>query len=167
MTRNRGRRMQGNTSVTRIVLLLSVLLASWSPPAAAQQLPEVVRSLRPEQVIRIRTVRHGEHVGRFTGLQGDTLHLLPERGSSRVALDAVEQLWVRGTAAKTGALIGAIGGGVLSGAFFAWFTSALCETESCETLEAGIVGGLLGAGVGALGGAVLGTFVDKWHRRWP
>lgn len=136
----------------------------------AQQLPDVVRGLRPEQTIRVRTRGHAEHIGRFTRLHGDTLYLDPAGGSAPwVALDAVEGLWVRGTAAGTGALIGGIGGGVATAGLFAWVASAICDAPGgCgDTDDAAIIGGLLGAGAGALAGAVIGTFVDKWHRRYP
>lgn len=149
------------------VLLPLILVAGRPAPADAQQLTPVVEGLHPQQLIRIRTRGHALHIGRFAGVGGDTLYLAPGSGTTWIALDAVDALWVRGTAAKTGAIVGGIMGGVATGAFSAWIVSALCETDDCETLEAGLVGGLLGAAGGALTGAVIGTLINKWHRRYP
>lgn len=149
-----------------LLLALSVLLLL--PGAtSAQRLPQVIQGLRPEQDIRIRTVGRAMHVGRFVRARADTLFLDEERGSGRVAVVDVEALWVRGTAAKTGAMVGGVLGGVGTGLFFAWIVSALCETSDCDTLEAGVLGFGIGAAAGGLTGLVLGTFVDKWHRRYP
>ena len=150
-------------------IFLTLFLLSLPPVTrlAAQQLPRVVESLKPEQDVRIRTVGRAIHVGRFLRADGDTLWFAPERGTGRVALVDVEALWVRGTAAKTGALVGGIAGGVGTSLFFMWIVDALCETDDCETVEAGILGFGLGAAGGALTGLVLGTFIDKWHGRYP
>ena len=151
-----------------LLLALSlVLLPAGRHDLVAQELPRVVESLRPAQDIRIRTVGQAIHIGRFVRADTDTLLLEPERGTGRVALGDVDALWVRGTAARTGALIGGVAGGVGTGLFFAWIVDGLCETDDCKALEAGLVGFGIGAAAGALTGLVLGTFVDKWHRRFP
>ena len=149
-----------------VLLLLSSLLLP-AGATAAQELPRVVASLRPDQDIRIRTVGRAIHVGRFLRTTGDTLLLAAASGPDPVALGDVDALWVRGTAARTGALIGGIAGGVGTGLFFAWIVDALCDTDDCQTVEAGIVGFGIGAAAGALTGLVLGTFADKWHQRFP
>jgi hypothetical protein len=151
---------------------VSIGLLGWlllvPSPLTAQRRPDPVESLEVGQFIKIRTVNHGIHIGRIGWLTTDTVYLRPERGSSAVATAAIEQLWLRGTATKKGAVIGGAVGGVLGGLLFAFTSYAVCDAAQCG-VDAGVtvVGLATGAAFGAITGAVFGAMAGQWHREYP
>jgi hypothetical protein len=151
---------------------LLVLLAATSlilPSTAwAQRRALNLESLDVEQLIRIRTVNHGVHIGRLTGLTSDSLFLRPERGSNAVEVAAIDQLWVRGTAYRKGAVIGGVTGAVLRAVSFALLSCAFTDGAGCAVDMGAIgIGVFTGGVVGSITGAVFGAIFGQWHQEYP
>lgn len=88
-------------------------------------------------------------------------------GDAPVPLAGVDSLWVRGNAAKTGAIIGAVPGAV-GGVFLGMVANELgCQESGDACPEAVPLLGLAGAAAGALVGTLVGSLIRKWHRRVP
>jgi hypothetical protein len=86
-----------------------------------------------------------------------------------VLLPEVEALWVRGSGAKQGALIGALAGVVVGGAMGLFVGEVICDNPDCQASTPGTIAtfGALGAAVGAGGGVLVGLVVRRWHARFP
>lgn len=82
----------------------------------------------------------------------------------------IEEMWKRGRAAGTGALIGAGIGAAAVGGFGVFLASALCDTgDGCrdDQIGVGLTGGVVGAVGGGLVGAIIGAAVTRWVRIYP
>ena len=146
---------------------LLVILFSLTVPleAAAQHLPEALNSFRPGDRMRIRTLTHGLHIGAIVLIGADSVYLEPERGSRQVEIDAIDQMWSRGNASRTGATIGVISGGVVCTAFAALMTSAY--NNGTVDPEITVKFGIAGALTGAIVGAAFGSLIGEWHSEYP
>ena len=149
-------------------LALACLLLLLPSQCLTQRLPARLESLEIEQLIKIRTVNHGLHIGRLARMSDDTLFLRPQRGSKAVGTAVIDQLWVRGTAAKKGAVIGGTLGAALGGLLFAYVSYGVCDAAHCSVDPGVTLVGLVNGGlVGAATGALLGAIGRQWHRRYP
>jgi len=150
-------------------LVLVAVAASVMPHcAAAQRLDEQLRSFEPEVRLRIRTVNHGIHIGRLERVERDTLYLMPERGSATVGIDAIDRLWVRGTASKKGAVIGGVTGAALGALSLALFSYGICDAAECRVDgRATVLGAVVGGAAGAVTGAVFGAMFGRWELKFP
>lgn len=156
--------------MTNVRMLTMVVVSAWviPPQATAQRPDETLRSFEPEVQLRISTVNRGIHIGRLARVANDTVHLVPQRGSGTVAIDAIDRVWVRGTATKKGAVAGSITGAVLGALSFALFSYGICDAAECSVDgSAALLGGVLGGATGAVTGAVVGTMFGEWHLRFP
>lgn len=151
----------------------SIAIFGWlfvlAPPELwAQRRADPVQSLEVGQLVKIHTVGRGLHIGRITRLESDTVYLLPERGSARVATAAIDELWVRGTATKKGALVGGASGGAIGSLLLGYLSYAVCDAAECAVDPGVALEGLaIGAVFGAITGAVFGAMVGQWHRHYP
>jgi len=129
-------------------------------------LEATVRTLKPGQTVRIRV--HGGHriESRIRSLQGGSLplQLVGDNGAFDVA--AIDSLWVRGRATRTGAIAGAAVVGVASFAFWGALCSGLSDGGGCKEWGRVTAYSVAGAGVGALIGAGVGASVPKWRLRY-
>jgi hypothetical protein len=155
-------------TAARIVTLLSATLYLMPIQAVAQRLQDKLQSFEPEVRLRIRTINYGIHIGRLERVASDTVYLQPQRGSSAVGIDAIDRVWVRGTATKKGAVIGGVTGAALGALSFAMFSYGVCDAAQCSvdvgaTVTGAVVVGLVGAATGAVFGAMFG----QWHPKFP
>ena len=93
-------------------VLLSVSIA-WTPlcSATAQQITErqtAFESLADSQWIRLAVPDVGRHEGRLLERSSEHLVLSAEPEPLRVPATTIDTLWTRGTAVKTGAIVGAV-----------------------------------------------------------
>lgn len=124
------------------------------------------------QLARKPVVRLGSDGARATGrllaLAGGTATLQSADATVSVPLAGVDSIWVRGRATKTGAIVGASVGAIGTAVFVGWLAAGLCEVD-CE--GAGARGALVGFGLGAVGGglvgAAIGAAIPKWRLRFP
>lgn len=148
--------------------LLSTYLA-WIPPgsAAAQEITArqtAFESLADSQWVRLTVPDAGRHEGRLLEHSPESVVLSAEAEPLRVPATTIDTLWTRGSAVKTGAVVGALTGlalGIVAG--------ATCNdwTEDCPTDTAMLALGGIGLGGGALLGSLIGLAVPKWQRRYP
>jgi len=130
-------------------------------------LEATVRTLKPGQTVRIRVHRGGRIESRIRSLQGGSLplQLVGDNGAFDVA--AIDSLWVRGRATRTGAIAGAAVVGVASLAFWAGLCAALSDGPGgCKDWGRVTAYSVAGAGVGALIGAGIGALQPKWRLRY-
>lgn len=132
---------------------------------------QAIARLKPGNLIQVHAQGLGEIAGKYHSSNSDSLFItvdMVERGVPIVAIDA---LWVRGRATKSGAIIGGVGvvaiglglgiAVVLSSGVD---ESVSCSGGFCEASPVAIGFGL--AAAGALVGAGVGTAFQKWHLRY-
>ncbi len=126
-------------------------------PKWQQRAGSALAGLRVGQRVRIRT---GD--GLVQGWISNSPNLVTLRtadGSTiEVPAPGVDSLWVRGTHARTGALMGAVAGFALG----AFGTTSTTPYTARNTVAGGL--GIVG---GALVGAIIGAAVPKWQLRVP
>lgn len=106
--------------------------------------------------IRVALLR-SPFVGSFMGTRGDTVFFgTPGQPPMAFRFNAVDSVWRVGRATAAGTWIGAVVGAASGAAAY-----ALTENDA---RSAGT--GVVSAGVGALGGAVIGALVGRGFRRW-
>lgn len=155
-------------SSIRLLVLLAAISMTHPSLAWAQQRSLRLESLDVEQLIRIRTVNHGVHIGRLIGQTSVSLFLRPEHGSNAVEVAAIDQLWVRGTAYRKGAVIGGVTGAVLGAVSFALLSCAYTDGAGCaDDMGAIGIGVFTGGVVGSITGAVFGAMFGQWHQEYP
>ena len=136
----------------QLLLALSYAACVAGPARAADARPAAVGTL-------VRVTAPSVFKKRVTGTlvsasDQELVLALPDSGRKAIPRGAVTRLeWSRGFHRHP--IPGALIGGVLGGAFFAYASYALCEAESCSgsmqaTLAGVALGALPGAGIGAL-----------------
>ena len=151
--------------LTQFTLALSTLVLV-SDLGGQAPLEAAVRTLKPGQTVRIRFHGGDRIESRIRSLQAESLALQLVGDSAAFDVAAIDSLWVRGRATRTGAIAGAAVVGVASFAFWAAFCKGLSGSGGCEAW--GRVTGIsvAGAGGGALIGAGVGALVPKWRLRY-
>ncbi len=157
----------------RIPFFATVFSASiaWAPlsTATAQQITErqtAFESLADSQWVRLTIPDVGRHEGRLLERSSDLLVLSADPQPLQVPATTIDTLWIRGTAVKTGAIVGAVILGALGTALGAWAGAASTDHDF-QTGQAILAGGGVGLLGGALLGSVTGLAIPKWHRRYP
>lgn len=145
------------------VALLALTVSSPGDLLGQARRADVLGTLRPGQIVRVRP-RTGDRIeSRVLSVQGDSLVL--SSGGSRVLLgtQAIDSLWVKGHATATGAIIGtaiaAVGSVVVSAAVCKSIREDFPCGESGKAIAASIAGG-------AALGAVIGSVLPKWRLRY-
>jgi hypothetical protein len=106
--------------------------------------------------------------GRLIAASDGQVTLGPAGGRVIVAMQDIDTVWVRKTAAGTGALIGGVVGGLFLGIAFYALDQSACTDTVCNGGPAPAIGGaFLGGAIGAIAGAGIGALVPKWKRRFP
>lgn len=146
---------------------LLLTLASQTPAQDSVWGAALVR-LSAGSSIRLHHVDRGRLEGRFRSATGSTLILDVDRSASELSTAGLDSLWVRGNAARTGAIVGAIPGVVAGVTIGVIANNVGCSDDGGDPCpEAVPLLGLAGAAAGALVGALIGSAIPKWHRRIP
>lgn len=155
-------------------LTIALLATTAFGPAAAQTPADAdsvwraaLARLTPGTTVRVHSRDRGRIEGRVVGTWGTTLNLDTGAAPAEWSTAALDSLWVRGTAAKTGAIVGAVPGAVAGGLLGVVANELGCKESGDTCPEAVPLLGLGGAAAGALLGAIVGSLIPKWHRRVP
>jgi len=151
--------------LTQFALALSTLVLV-SDLGGQAPLEAAVRTLKPGQTVRIRVHGGGRIESRIRSLQAESLALQLVGDSAAFDVAAIDSLWVRGRATRTGAIAGAAVVGVASVAFWGALCSGLSDAGGCKEWGRVTAYSVVGAGVGALIGAGVGASVPKWRLRY-
>lgn len=152
--------------LTQFALALSTLVLV-SDLGGQAPLEAAVRTLKPGQTVRIRVHGGGRIESRIRSLQAESLALQLVGDSAAFDVAAIDSLWVRGSATRTGAIAGAAVVGVASFALWGGVCSGLSEgSGGCKEWGRVTAYSVVGAGVGALIGAGVGASVPKWRLRY-
>jgi hypothetical protein len=151
--------------LAQLALTLSALVLA-SELGGQAPLEAAVRTLKPGQTVRIR-VHGGDRIeSRIRSLQAGSLPLQLVGDSAAFDVSAIDSLWVRGRATRTGAIAGAAVVGVASVAFWGALCSGLSDGGGCKEWGRVTAYSVAGAGVGALIGAGIGALQPKWRLRY-
>ncbi len=129
--------------------------------------PELSQALEGK-TLRVHTQNQGEIEGRLVQCLNDTVYVANDSAKYAVSFDAVRALWVQGTRIKRGLITGGIIGGVVGaalGALAYGIAEATCEYE-CEGKPGALGGAVIGAGLFAIPGALIGTGIGAISYRW-
>lgn len=171
-------------SMVLVVLVLQCGVLVPAAQAAEDPEPWVVRASReklraiPASPLKFARIKPGKSMrvesgpdvveGPFERFVADTLWLGAGAGAERVpfAADSIRNVWTRGSSAGKGALIGGLVGGVLLVAASTFYVSG--SEEEYEVDDSGFLGaGVLGFAGGAVIGALAGSAIPRWHRKYP
>lgn len=152
--------------LTQFALALSTLVLV-SDLGGQAPLEAAVRTLKPGQTVRIRVHGRDRIESRIRSLQAESLTLQLVGDSAAFDVAAIDSLWVRGRATRTGAIAGAAVVGVASFAFWGGLCTALNDGPGgCKDWGRVTAYSVAGAGGGALIGAGVGALVPKWRLRY-
>jgi hypothetical protein len=124
--------------------------------------------LKPEGLVRIHQIGGGRIEGRFARGSATTLVLAGAPAPVEYSTATLDSLWVRGTSAKRGAIIGSITLGIAGMGLGVFANAVACESDGGDSCPEAIpILGVLGAAGGGLLGALIGSAIPSWHRRIP
>jgi hypothetical protein len=145
---------------------LSAQVAGPDSLAGAPSVESHLRRLRPGTPVRLSSGPGSSFIGSFVRMVPAGVMLSnPTTGVESLVAQPIDTLWIRGASTGRGAKVGALLGGVVVGAAIYAFAEGDCTLGCAAPFMAG--GGLIGAGVGALAGAVVGGQVRVWRRVYP
>jgi len=160
--------------MNRHVLSLALLVVCAPCQALAQGYPRdsarlaAIAEFSPGRRVRLSVHGDARAEGTFVNTDGGNIILgVQHREQRQFPVRALDSAWVRGNAARTGALVGGVTGGLLLGSFAAAVNSGYCESSSCDSRGAFFEGAFVGAVLGGVAGALVGVVIPKWHRRFP
>jgi len=150
-------------------LIIALLSTTAIAPASTQTAAEpdstwraALAGLTPGTTVRVHNRERGRIKGHVLSASGPTLTLDIGGTPTELSTAALDSLWVRGTAAKTGAIVGAIPGGLMG-----WIAHGVGNIDCEQQCRGAIPAVLVGATAGAIIGAVIGSLIPKWHRQGP
>jgi hypothetical protein len=135
-------------------------------PKWQQRTGVALARLQVGQRVRIRTGGDGLVEGWISNSPHRVALRTADGSTIEVPAPGIDSLWVRGTHARTGALIGSTVAGIGLGAFLAYHVNRNNPYNARNTVAGGL--GLAGGGGGgALVGALIGAASPKWQLRVP
>lgn len=109
--------------------------------------------------------------GMFGAYNDESVVITTDAGNQvPIRFNAIDGMWKRSASTGVGALIGAGLGGLALGSLGVAFVNGMCESSngcSSDAVNAGIVGGAIGALGGSVIGAGIGFLVKRWVRIDP
>ena len=153
----------------RIFLVTFLLLAATGAGSARAQAElsqdSVVRAalarIAPGKQIRLHAAGLGRLEGALVSLTDTSVTLDTPSTPTSVVMAGIDSVWQRQSAAGNGGFLGAVLGGAIGGVA----AYKACPDEGCGAVAA------IGAGIGVLGGAAVGALIGsnipKWSRRFP
>ena len=142
-------------------------LGSAQGPQQITERPNAFESLADSQWVRVTVSEVGRRQGRLLERSSEHVVLSAEPQPLRVPATTIDTLWTRGTAWKTGGIVGGLTGLAFGILFGVGVSQIACEGGDCSSTGAAVGGGALGLTAGALLGAGVGSVIHKWNRRYP
>lgn len=147
-------------------LLVGLSILGTTPGRAQGSVETSLGQVRAGQLVKVRTQDGRLVEGRFSTFSLSPPHLQLEDPDSSFHTGSIDSLWVRGTRAKTGAIVGGVVLGVASGVVLGAFCEYGGEYDGCD--QWGMVAALTlaGAATGAGLGALIGSAFPHWRLRY-
>lgn len=133
-------------------------------PATDSRARAVAR-LRPGHRVRIHARGQGQVEGAFLRPTEAAVVLSAEPGERFVPIAGIDSLWVRGTAARKGAVLGGVAGAFVGAILM--YTANQTAFEDLADRDAALFGAGLGLPSGALVGTLIGAGSRPWKRWYP
>lgn len=146
-------------------LLIGFALSFVGHLPAQEPIDTVLGRLAPGKVVRV-SGDGSRTVGRLMAIDTARRAVRFEGSANPQAWESIDSLWVRGNAAKKGAIIGVGVAGVSSFVLAAIICEGVSEGRGCDewgTVTGLAVGGAVGGGL--IGGAI-GLALPSWRRRY-
>ncbi|WP_420127009.1 hypothetical protein [Longimicrobium sp.] len=157
----------------RLLILLLACVAAAAPGRAAGQDPDSARAvlgrpgLCPGAHVQISTT-FGERFRGVCVLQDARLLVVRGDSAQPVLYTAVDSIWMRAPATRSGTITGAWVGAGVGGALGALYIAVFCDYACGDDVRAHTLGGAVGGGLaGALVGRLIGGEVRVWRRLYP
>jgi hypothetical protein len=131
---------------------------------ASDSRARAVARLRPGHQVRIHARGLGRVEGAFLRPTEAAVVLSAEQGERFVPVVAIDSLWVRGTAAGRGAILGSFVGAVVGA--IAMYAANQSAFEVADR-DAALIGAGFGLASGAFVGTIIGAVSKPWKRWYP
>lgn len=132
---------------------------------ASDSRARAVERLRPGHQVRIHARGLGRVEGTFLRPSEAAVVLSAEQGERFVPIAGIDSLWVRGTAAAKGAVLGSLAGAVVGALLM--YTANQTAFEDLADRDAALIGAGFGLASGALVGTIIGAVSRPWKRWHP
>jgi len=158
--------MQTRTALA--VILVTSLGLALPMPATSEPIRKgndpaaVIAQFKPGARVRIEDTKGRVWEGRYIATTDGAVVL--DDPLARIPSASIRQVWVRGRATMSGAVIGGVLLGLSKAALAAFGTGFQCEHCGDAVHEATARGLAIGAGIGALAGGLVGAAFPTWHR---
>lgn len=149
--------------VRMCLLIAAVSLAPLAELLGQAEPATALARLRTGQTLRIRLHDGQSLQARVASVDSEPRIVRSAAPDLAIPLSAIDSLWLKRHATKTGALVGAIVLGAGMGATVASY----CSTGDECADGAWLAGAGIGAGAGALLGAGIGSLIPKWRLIHP
>lgn len=158
--------MQTRTALA-VILVTSLGLAlpmpATSEPIRKRNDPAaVIAQVTPGAQVRIEDTKGRVWEGRYIAITDGAVVL--DDPLARIPSASIRQVWIRGRATRSGAIIGGVLFGLSKAARAAIGAGFQCEDCQGAVRAASARGFGIGAGIGALAGGLVGAAFPKWHR---
>jgi len=160
---DRTKEVHLSSIIWRLIPALILLPASL---AAQTTLDSVARRLKPGQTVRLHLQSGQRAEGRFAVYQSDQSVVQLAMRDTTIQFAMIDSIWVRKSGAKTGALIGSVLVGVPSAILLGSLCSTFSDGGGCDQWGTVIGVSVVGAGAGALLGALIGSASSHWQLRY-
>lgn len=124
-----------------------------------------VARLRPGHQVRIHSRGLGRVEGAFLRPTEAAVVLTAEQGERFVPIAGIDSLWVRGTAAGRGAVLGTFVGAAFGA--IAMYAANQTAFEDLADRDAALIGAGFGLASGAFVGTIIGAVSRPWKRWHP
>jgi hypothetical protein len=156
------------TRTTLAVILVTSLGLARPMPATSEPIRKrndpaaVIAQVTPGAHVRIEDTKGRVWEGRYIAITDGAVVL--DEPLARIPSASIRQVWIRGRATRSGAIIGGVLLGLSKAALAAFGAGFQCEHCQGAVRAASARGFGIGAGIGALTGGLVGAAFPKWHR---
>jgi hypothetical protein len=152
---------------TALVLVTSLGLALATPAISepirnGDERAQALAQVTPGAQVRVEDTKGRVWEGRYVATTDGAVVL--DDPLARIPSASIRQVWIRGRATRSGAIIGGVLLGLSKAALGAFGAGFQCENCGDAVHAATARGFAIGAGIGALAGGLVGAAFPNWHR---